>query len=51
MTDKIMKKRARDGRECRFCGNTRGMVRKYGLYMCRQCFKDRAASIGFKRYS
>lgn len=31
----------------RVCGNTHGLIRKYGLNMCRQCFKDYAKDIGF----
>ncbi|OXB69895.1 UNVERIFIED_CONTAM: hypothetical protein H355_009818 [Colinus virginianus] len=31
----------------RVCFNRHGMVRKYGLMMCRQCFRERAAQIGF----
>ena len=28
-------------------GNGHGMIRKYGLDMCRQCFRERSAQIGF----
>jgi len=27
------------------------MVRRYGLRLCRQCFRDMAPKIGFKKYS
>ncbi|RLJ03398.1 MAG: hypothetical protein DRP11_00775 [Candidatus Aenigmatarchaeota archaeon] len=27
------------------------MIRKYGLYYCRQCFREIAEKIGFKKYS
>eukprot|EP01086_Lenisia_limosa_P016727 TRINITY_DN67_c0_g1_i3.p1 TRINITY_DN67_c0_g1~~TRINITY_DN67_c0_g1_i3.p1 ORF type:complete len:101 (-),score=11.78 TRINITY_DN67_c0_g1_i3:28-330(-) len=27
-------------RSCRVCGNHHGMIRKYGLFMCRQCFRQ-----------
>ena len=33
----------------RVCFNRHGMVRKYGLNMCRQCFRERAALIGFQK--
>jgi len=36
---------------CRVCGSNRGMVHKYGLEMCRKCFKDHAKSIGFEKFS
>ena len=31
----------------RVCGNHHGMIRKYGLFMCRQCFRQYAKDIGF----
>nr|5XXU_d Chain d, Ribosomal protein uS14 [Toxoplasma gondii]CEL73068.1 TPA: 40S ribosomal protein S29, putative [Toxoplasma gondii VEG] len=37
-------------RQCRVCFNRHGMVRKYGLMMCRQCFRERANQIGFVKY-
>lgn len=37
-------------RQCRFCGNVRGLIRKYGLYVCRKCFRERAEDLGFKKY-
>ncbi|CDJ40204.1 40S ribosomal protein S29, putative, partial [Eimeria tenella] len=36
-------------RQCRVCFNRHGMVRKYGINMCRQCFRERAALIGFQK--
>ena len=36
---------------CRRCGRMRGMVRRYDLRLCRQCFRDNARDIGFKKYS
>jgi len=37
-------------RVCRNCGNSRGLIRKYGLYVCRRCFREMAAQLGFKKY-
>lgn len=37
-------------RKCRICGNYRGLIRKYGLYICRKCFRERAESLGFRKY-
>jgi small subunit ribosomal protein S29e len=37
-------------RKCRICGNARGMVRKYGLNVCRRCFREIAVDIGFKKF-
>ncbi|SHO75881.1 Protein component of the small (40S) ribosomal subunit [Malassezia sympodialis ATCC 42132] len=37
-------------RKCRVCGNQGGLIRKYGLDICRQCFREKAADIGFHKY-
>lgn len=37
-------------RLCRNCGNSRGLIRKYGLFVCRRCFREMAESIGFRKY-
>jgi ribosomal protein S14 len=31
----------------RVCKHTAGLIRKYGLNVCRQCFREKAADIGF----
>ncbi|XP_025104605.1 40S ribosomal protein S29 [Pomacea canaliculata] len=36
-------------RYCRVCNNTHGLIRKYGLNICRRCFRQYAADIGFKK--
>lgn len=36
---------------CRRCGRTGGVIRKYNLYYCRQCFREIAKKIGFKKYT
>ena len=33
----------------RVCSNGHGLIRKYGLNMCRQCFRQYAKDIGFKK--
>jgi len=38
-------------RRCTRCGRIRGHIRKYGLHLCRQCFRDIATKIGFVQYS
>jgi small subunit ribosomal protein S14 len=38
-------------KRCRRCGRTRAHIEKYGLNLCRQCFRDIATKIGFKKYS
>jgi ribosomal protein S14 len=39
----------KDSRYCRICRNTHGLIRKYGLNICRKCFRERAHLIGFKQ--
>lgn len=34
----------------RVCANQGGIIRKYGLDICRQCFRERADQIGFHKY-
>lgn len=35
----------------RVCGNPHGLIRKYGLMCCRQCFRSNAKEIGFIKVS
>ena len=37
--------------KCRQCGRTGGVIRKYGLNYCRQCFRELGKKIGFKKFS
>lgn len=36
---------------CERCGRIRGHIAKYGLNLCRQCFRQIATDLGFKKYS
>jgi small subunit ribosomal protein S14 len=38
-------------RKCRRCGQHTAHIRKYGLNLCRQCFREIAKELGFKKYS
>lgn len=38
-------------RKCSQCGRVGGHVRKYGLSLCRHCFRETATQLGFKKYS
>jgi small subunit ribosomal protein S14 len=38
-------------KKCRRCGRTHAHIGKYGLNLCRQCFRDTAVNIGFKKYA
>jgi Ribosomal protein S14p/S29e len=33
----------------RLCAHQAGLVRKYGLDLCRQCFREKSAAIGFTK--
>lgn len=35
---------------CRICGKTEGVIHKYGLSFCRQCFRELARNLGFEKY-
>ncbi len=37
-------------RRCRRCGKFGAHIRRYGLHLCRQCFRDLASEFGFKKY-
>ncbi len=38
-------------KRCSRCGRIRGHIDKYGLDLCRQCFREIATKIGFKKYN
>ncbi|MDP3918906.1 MAG: 30S ribosomal protein S14 [Nanoarchaeota archaeon] len=35
---------------CKLCGRLGGHIQKYDLNICRQCFRDHATKLGFKKY-
>lgn len=37
-------------RTCVRCGRMGGHINKYGLKLCRQCFREIATKLGFKKY-
>ncbi|KAG5360125.1 Cytoplasmic 60S subunit biogenesis factor REI1 [Yarrowia sp. B02] len=39
------------GRKCRITNNRNAVIRKYGLNLCRQSFREKAADIGFTKPS
>ena len=43
------RRKGRGMRKCRICGNSRGMVRSYGLYVCRRCFREVGRDLGFNK--
>ncbi len=36
--------------ECRICKTKRGVISKYGLKICRRCFKEIAIDLGFRKF-
>jgi len=38
-------------RKCRNCGRMGGHINKSELHLCRQCFREMAPGLGFKKYS
>ena len=38
-------------KHCRMCGNPHAHIKKYGLKLCRKCFRETAPKLGFKKYS
>nr|VWP02546.1 Protein kinase domain-containing protein [Ganoderma boninense] len=43
------RKYGKGSRQCRLCAHQAGLIRKYGLDLCRQCFREKAAAIGFQK--
>jgi len=38
-------------KKCKRCGRTGAHIGKYGINLCRQCFRQVATKIGFKKYT
>ncbi len=38
-------------RACQRCGREQGLVGKYDIWLCRQCFREVSRRMGFKKYS
>jgi small subunit ribosomal protein S29e len=39
----------KDSRICRICQARRGVIQKYNMIICRKCFRENAALIGFQK--
>ncbi|MEM0037702.1 MAG: 30S ribosomal protein S14 [Zestosphaera sp.] len=35
---------------CQRCGSQDAVIQKYGIYLCRQCFREVAQELGFRKY-
>jgi len=38
-------------KKCKRCGRNGAHISKYNLHLCRQCFRDIAQVIGFKKFN
>ncbi|EGG01800.1 uncharacterized protein MELLADRAFT_91880 [Melampsora larici-populina 98AG31] len=45
------KKYGKGSRGCKVCCHVAGLIRKYGLNICRQCFRERSEAIGFHKHN
>ncbi len=48
---KIYESRGKRAHRCQRCGTTKGVIRKYGLYLCRRCIREIYHILGFKKSS
>jgi small subunit ribosomal protein S14 len=48
---KAERKHGRGVQACRRCGNKDAVIQKYGIYLCRQCFREVALTMGFRKYN
>jgi len=46
-----LRKCGRFTKKCRRCGRPGGHIGKYGLNLCRTCFREISTTLGFKKYS
>ncbi|MEM0379804.1 MAG: 30S ribosomal protein S14 [Desulfurococcaceae archaeon] len=46
-----IRKFGKGSRKCRRCGSRDAVIQAYGLMLCRQCFREIAPLLGFKKYS
>ena len=47
---KKYKLKGKGARKCRFCKTARGLIRSYGLMVCRRCFREVGEKLGFRKY-
>ena len=45
---RLQKRTGKGCRYCRMCGNSKALIRKYTLNVCRQCFKENHENLGFQ---
>ncbi len=42
--------KGKNKRKCRICEGANGLIRKYGLFICRRCFREVGEKLGFRKY-
>ncbi|MCI6994625.1 30S ribosomal protein S14 [uncultured Methanobrevibacter sp.] len=47
----LPRKYGKAAKKCSRCGDHSAMISRYGLNLCRQCFREIAPKIGFKKYN
>ncbi|MGA3199837.1 MAG: 30S ribosomal protein S14 [Halobacteriota archaeon] len=47
----MAEKKRREAHECRRCGRKQGLVTKYEIFLCRQCFREIARDMQFEKYN
>ena len=47
----LPRKYGKAAKKCARCGDHSAMISRYGLNLCRQCFREIAPKIGFKKYN
>jgi small subunit ribosomal protein S14 len=50
-TGEQVAKRTGQLESCQRCGRDQGLVGKYDIWLCRQCFREISRSMGFRKYS
>lgn len=48
---KKMRSCGKSNKPCVYCGSVKGINGKYGLNLCRKCFRQYAQILNFKKYS
>jgi ribosomal protein S14 len=50
VSEKKPRSYGKGSRNCTRCGTYDGLIRRYGLNICRQCFREVATELGFKKF-
>jgi ribosomal protein S14 len=50
MKQEIEYKFERKKKACKMCGSQKAVISKYGLNICKRCFKRNAEKLGFNKY-